>query len=87
MKILDLLIDFVLRAKESKIGRSEWLFGEELQVYMRKSKRLVNNKYVDSLDIANIEVYDKGKGTFTSFLSDVHAINPFDITLDRKSVV
>lgn len=42
-------------------------------------------KYIDgnlhtTLDLASFEVYKKGEGTFTAFLQQAHANNPWDAT-------
>ena len=57
--------------------RAEWLYGDVMHVYVRKSFRFIvdgdNSKFEECLDIANIQVDDEhqGEGLFTKFLKNV----------------
>ena len=68
----DLLKHFV----KSKL-KVEWLYGDNMHIYVRKSQRFIkdsdNSKFEECLDIANIQVDDEhqGKGLFTSLLKSV----------------
>lgn len=48
--------------------RNRWINEDGIQLYVRKSKRLVNNQMIDFLDIASITIKDKNKGKFQSLL-------------------
>ena len=56
--------------------RNIWLEAGDLRVYVRKSKRLIDDLYVDALDIASVEVLScsRGKGVFTKFLDECEAL-------------
>ncbi len=81
MKAIDLLSDFIKAVSIRQFPNNEWLEGSDMKVYVRKSVRFLNNKRYTCLDIANIEVFEKGKGKFTRFLEEVHNLNPWDATL------
>ena len=60
-------------------NKSEWLFATNGKVYVRKSKRLHPKIkiMIDCFDIANIEIYNKGDGTFKAYIEylDTHYPN------------
>jgi hypothetical protein len=60
----DMLIDFVNGQK-----RNAWLSDKKIQVYVRKSHRLINGMLVKTFDIANVTAHPKGQGHFTEFLA------------------
>ena len=47
-----------------------WMGDGPLRVYMRRAKRLIGGEYVETLDLANMEVDEpsRGCGRFTRFL-------------------
>lgn len=83
MKAIELLKEFVAKHKEGGGKRciNEWLVGDDMEVYVRRSVyRSIGGDRLVCLDIANIEVAEKGQGHFTEFLRDAHAINPWGAT-------
>jgi hypothetical protein len=81
-KAIELLADFIERHRNRKYGASEWLNGDDMAVYVRKSvPRILNDghKY-PTLDIASVTVYRRGQGHFTKFLREAHAMNPWPAT-------
>jgi GNAT superfamily N-acetyltransferase len=50
--------------------RNSWLHGSKIDVYVRKGKHSLENRIVDCLDIANINVEEEfqGRGIFKSWL-------------------
>ncbi len=83
-KAIDLLADFIERHrhKTHSFGTNEWLNGDDMAVYVRKSvPRIMNDgtKLV-TLDIASITVYQKGQGNFTRFLEEAEKLNPWPAT-------
>ncbi len=49
--------------------RNEWIIVDGFKMYVRKSKRLYNNGFVDCLDIASMEAEIRGTGIFTKILT------------------
>ena len=56
--------------------RNRGLEDKTMQVYVRKSKRLLPHGYTETLDIANTSVRNRGKGRFTAFLTYVETTSP-----------
>lgn len=74
------LIEFISQAsKESYQTPNAWLEDATMQVYVRRSRRLIDDKIVFALDIANVGVYKPGQGRFTQFLDFVKQVNPWSI--------
>lgn len=82
MKAIQLLAKFIKKNNNKTTHCvNEWLYGEDMEVYVRRSRRLFNNDSYDMcLDIANIHVYEKGQGIFTAFLEEAHYLNPWVVT-------
>ena len=80
--IIEVLADFIRRANERRFGMCEWLDGEEMTVYVRRSvPRVLNDgERYTTLDIASIEVHNRGQGVFTRFLEEAHAMHPYQAT-------
>lgn len=78
MLAIDLLKDFLERVKD-RYGASEWLNGDDMEVYVRKSvpRYLNGGVRCQTLDIANINVWKPGRGDFTRFLEQAEQLNPF----------
>ena len=59
-------IDMFLLLKK----RNTWIQTDHINIYIRNSKRYVNNDVLDFFDIANIEVYEEyqNNGYFTKFI-------------------
>ena len=86
MKAIELLAEFIERNKGGKpiFARNEWLQGDDMEVYVRKSvPRYLNDgdKYV-TLDIANVTVYHKSQGHFTEFLEKAEELSPWPIYVE-----
>ncbi len=79
MTVLEKLAEFI-RNSEEQFSASEWLSDEKMQVYVRKGHHFLGRKRRLCLDIANVEVYKKGEGTWTSFIRQAHEMNPWDGT-------
>ena len=52
-----------------------WLVGRAMSVYVRKSGRMIEDKFAYTFDIANVEVKERqrGKGLFTEWLARVES--------------
>lgn len=68
--------------------RNRWLYGTNVSLYLRKSKRHIssafpNSSLVTCLDIASIEVREnqRGRGLGTAVLNYLHRINPYRVTV------
>jgi hypothetical protein len=51
--------------------RNEWIVVDGFKMYVRKSKRFYDNKFVDCLDIASMEAEVQGTGIFTKILTKI----------------
>lgn len=58
-------------------GRNMWIENEYFKIYIRKSKRLLENNLLNCLDIASIEVFDKykRKGIFNLIVHQLIMLN------------
>jgi hypothetical protein len=79
MNMVEAVADFIQRS-HTKHVYNEWLYTGEMQLYVRKGIHYLEYEKCDTLDLASFEVFEKGKGTFTTFVTQVHAINPWDAT-------
>jgi hypothetical protein len=77
--MLDLLRNFINGAT-TRFTANEWLYSDHMHLYVRKGHHYLDGKRCVTLDLASFEVYDKGRGTFTAFLHEAHAINPWEAT-------
>lgn len=52
--------------------KNTWIENDSMKVYIRKSKRYVNNEILDFFDIASVEVNEEyqGNGFFTDFMKN-----------------
>ncbi|MGB8346340.1 MAG: hypothetical protein WCD86_15760 [Ktedonobacteraceae bacterium] len=59
-----------------------WLETAAMRVYVRKTRRLLAGIVRNSLDIAAIEIAEEqqGKGLFSAFMTNVHTLNPYEVT-------
>jgi hypothetical protein len=59
-------------------NRNLWLSDGILSIYVRKSKRLIGGKYIDTFDVANIStispIYEH-KGYFKRFMEKVESVS------------
>src|SRR5215831_2044609 len=72
----EMLADWMRRVGDRKYMTNEWLEADDMKVYVRRGYHQCGF----CLDVASVEVYDKGEGTFTRFLEAAHAMNPWDAT-------
>jgi len=73
---------FILNCKstKSRITKSLWCqWQDHTVVYLRVSRKLINNKIVDTVDIANIqtEPQARGKGSFWALVSYLQNQYPY----------
>jgi hypothetical protein len=59
--------------------RNSWIFEKHIQVYVRRSSRIYEDRLYNFLDIGSVEVIEeqRGRGIFTGFLKrfETEAIN------------
>ena len=75
----DLLETFVTECKD-RFTANEWLYTDEMMLYVRKGHHYLEGCRCVTLDMASFEVYNKGQGIFTAFLQEAHAKNKWDAT-------
>src|SRR6516162_1305628 len=73
---IEMLTEWIRRVGNRKYMTNEWLMADDMKVYVRRGYHVCGF----CLDVASVEVYDKGQGTFTRFLEVAHALNPWDAT-------
>jgi hypothetical protein len=78
MKIREMLAHFIKTA--TGFTANEWLYAEEMMLYVRKGRHYIEGKPCITLDLASFEVYKRGEGTFTTFVQQAHADNPWEAT-------
>jgi hypothetical protein len=66
--------------------RNTWIMHDDIQVYVRKSKRLINGELVTTFDVANVGVYPHAKGTGV-FKSAMLHIETFGMVVFVESVI
>ena len=82
MNAKGLLLEFLNNGSEWPSPWSrEWLHAPELKVYVRKGNRYVEGKKLRSLEIANIDVYKQGRGTFTDFFHFALSVCPYPLLI------
>lgn len=52
----------------SSSWRSKWIENKNMRIYIRKSKRVIDGKFVPMIDVANILTEVPGTGDFKSFM-------------------
>jgi len=87
MKVFEVIendIDLFKQAFEAFLkgkAKNQWLYGgNDIQVYVRKGYHAVGDKMFTTLDIANISIEEKGKGTGMQLIWWLHQQNPFQVT-------
>jgi len=65
-EFMDLLEQFI----NSNV-KNQWLYVDGFKMYVRKSKRLYDGKFIDCIDLAAIESDVQGTGLFTLILNDI----------------
>ena len=61
----------------SSKNRNAWIYSKDMKIYVRKSRYLINKEFIDFIDLASIEVYEKNKGHFTSFIKSLLIEYPY----------
>jgi len=61
------MLDLFLKSKENR----KWLVLDGIKIYVRKSKRFLNNKMYECLDLASIDIENTGKGLFTELFETI----------------
>ena len=56
--------------------RNVWIVDEAMDIYLRKSSRVVEGKGYNFIDFASIEVTKQGEGFFTAFLAEFRKMYP-----------
>ena len=80
--LLTQLGEFIQEGMDRQYNHVRWISDDVMKVYVRKSRRYINDKLIICLDLASIEVIEnkRGQGIFTAFLGYAHALNPWDVT-------
>jgi hypothetical protein len=52
-------------------NKNVWLISDDYQIYIRKSKRLFNDCFYDCIDLANINIKNKGEKIFSQILENL----------------
>jgi len=65
--------------------RNSWLRNDNINIYVRKSKRFINNQMIDFLDLATIDIFPQGQGIFTKLLSRI--LEQFDDNIFIESIL
>jgi len=86
--IFYLMNEYFKEYKDKDWATNAWLYGLEMEIYVRKghhflieektTKETYLNSLTTCLDIANVTVYDKGRGVFSMFLREMEKIQPWD---------
>jgi hypothetical protein len=66
--IFHLMIEYLKDHNDVDYLTNLWLYGLEMEIYVRKGPRLLDERMTTCLDIANVTVYKPGLGFFTLFL-------------------
>lgn len=56
-----------------RLGRA-WFKDSDMKVYVRVGRRMIEGSIRETIDIATIEVFKPGQGTFTRFLEQVEEL-------------
>ncbi len=56
--------------------RNRWFHGPHIGMYLRRTRRVIDDNVVETIDIANVEVDEahQGKGIFTEYLSVIESL-------------
>lgn len=65
-----------------KYPANEWFDNNCVKMYIRRRKRVIEGQFVNSLDLATIEVEPtcRRQGVLTYVLERLHSNNPYDVT-------
>jgi hypothetical protein len=72
--IIRLIVDYLEEYNDEDWQTNKWLYGLEMEIYVRKGHHTINEEITTCLDIANVTVYNKGLGIFTIFLQFVELL-------------
>lgn len=78
--ILESLQEFIDSPK-----RNDWLYSDNIKVYVRKSHRTYDKEMVKCLDIANVTVKDRGRGEFTRMMTGL--VEKFNCNIFVESIM
>lgn len=67
-------------------NRNQWIYTDEMSIYVRKSKRPLCGELIDFFDLATINVTCPGKGMFTKFINEFMKKYP-DLNIYIESVL
>jgi hypothetical protein len=77
MEIIDQLHKLLAEKKPDAFSVRRWLKNKKVEVYVRITQRYVDDTFVESIDIANIDIKkerNQGKGWFTGFITQVEEL-------------
>jgi predicted GNAT family N-acyltransferase len=79
MEILKKLQQFINIA-DDRYFANEWIEDDDMKVYVRKGRRLLDGKMRITLEIGNVVVNPelRGQGRFTTFFYEAIKMNPWD---------
>lgn len=80
MNAIEILKIFVEKSKDAQFHRRDWLYGNDLHVYVRHAVHVLDKSAIETLDIANVESMAPGKGYFRKFLREAHEMHPWAAT-------
>jgi short-subunit dehydrogenase involved in D-alanine esterification of teichoic acids len=70
-EIDEIIEEISILLNNKSFPRNKWIYTNNVKIYVRKSKRFVENKLYDFIDIATIEIENKGVGIFTKLLEEI----------------
>ena len=76
--IYELLKDFIERNKNRSMGKSEWIYTNEFEVYVRLGSYMIERKLEKCFVIGTIQVVSEyeGKGYFRNLVKAMEELNP-----------
>lgn len=78
--VIKQLEDFLTKSANNFYHHNRaWLQDDKMEVYVRAGHHYIRDKDVSSLDIANVNVFEPGKGVFTHFLQEAEKLNIYDV--------
>src|SRR5579864_6244189 len=79
--IMDQFAVFLDKAEICRMHR-QWLENAAMRVYLRKTQRIIQRRVLTCLDIASIEIEEQyyRRGLFSSFVTKVQEMNPYQVT-------
>lgn len=81
MEIIKTLTGIITEWQKQPFGiKNTWARDSDVEVYIRNTRRVCGDVVLSTLDIASINVTKPGRGFWTKFIKEVHAINPWEAT-------